>query len=61
MTTTLSTQARAFADACHTNALDELRDALRGDADPVDCQTWGITPAEWRAAIDTAIRERASR
>lgn len=60
MTTTLTTQARAFADACHTNALDELRAALRGPADVPDCQTWGLTAQEWRAAIEIATRERAT-
>jgi len=51
-------QVRAFADACYTNALDELRAALVGDADTGDCRSWGITPEEWRVAIITAIRER---
>ena len=57
-TGTLTPAARAFADACHTNALDELREALRGPADEPDCRTWGLTAEEWRAAIETAIRER---
>ena len=58
--TTLSPQARCFADACHTNALDELVSALAGPADATDCATWRITPTEWREAIETAIRERQS-
>ena len=58
-TPTLSAQARAFADACHTNAIGELLDALAAPvADATDCATWGITPDEWRAAIATALRER---
>lgn len=55
---TMTTRARAFADACHTNALDELQSALTGQADAADCREWGITPDEWRQAIETAIRER---
>jgi hypothetical protein len=54
----LTPQARAFADACYENPLSELHAALRGPVDHTDCRTWKISPAEWRAAIETAIRER---
>lgn len=55
---TLTPAARAFADACHTNAIDELRTALRGPADATDLQTWGISRSQWRLAIRTALSER---
>lgn len=53
----MTPQARAFADACHTNAIDELETALQGAADKTDCKTWKITPAQWRLAIRTALAE----
>jgi hypothetical protein len=58
MTTPRSAQAQAFADACWDNALDELRAALRGAPDPVDCATWHITPDEWREVIATTLAQR---
>ena len=62
MSNVLSPAARAFADACHTNALDELETALRQRAaDATDCREWDITPTEWRAAIRTALEERGAR
>ena len=51
-------QTREFADACHGQPLAELREALAGPADEVDCRTWGISAEEWRTAIETAIEER---
>lgn len=54
---TMTPQARAFADACHTNATDELETALAGPVDNTDCKTWKITPAQWRLAIKTALDE----
>jgi hypothetical protein len=56
----LTPQARAFADACHTNAIDELTGALASSrVDRADCREWGITPGQWRLAIQTALAERA--
>jgi len=56
---TLTLAARAFADACYANALHELRSALRSrSADRTDCAEWGITPSQWRLAIQTALAER---
>ena len=54
----METRVRAFADACYTNALDELREALAGPADAADCREWHLTPVEWREAVITALRER---
>jgi len=54
----LGYNARRFADACYTNSLDELRAAVTEAPDLVDCREWSITPDEWRAAIETALRER---
>lgn len=53
----LTARARAFADACHTNAVDELTAALAGPVDRTDCRTWRITPGQWRLAIRTALAE----
>ena len=61
-TRTLTPAAREFADACHTNSLTELKAALaRRAADRTDCETWGITPSQWRLAIQTALSEREGR
>jgi len=55
---TMTSQVRAFADACIAqNATDELEAALQGAADKTDCKTWKITPAQWRLAIRTALAE----
>lgn len=51
-------QTREFTDACHGQPVSELREALAGPADEVDCRTWGISAEEWRTAIETAIEER---
>jgi hypothetical protein len=48
-----------FAVACYEgNSIEELREALRNDADPVDCDQWGISPEEWTNAIEAALNER---
>ncbi|MEI7836950.1 MAG: hypothetical protein WCK05_11160 [Planctomycetota bacterium] len=54
----MNSQTRGFTDACHGQPLAELRTALAGPADEVDCRTWGISAEEWRTAIETAIEER---
>ncbi len=55
----LRKNARAFADACiETNSSAELIDALIDGPDETDCSEWEITPAEWCAAISTALSER---
>lgn len=49
-----------FTTACYEqNTVDELREALaQPEADATDCETWGLTADEWRAAIRTALAER---
>lgn len=45
-----------FAEACfEQNTTAELRDALTGSADAVDCLIWGLTEAEWRQQIKLAL------
>jgi len=45
-----------FAAACSDmNSMDELEEALRGPADARDCQEWGLSPEDWREAIEDAI------
>lgn len=58
-TRALTPAAREFADACHSNRIEEMEAALRQRAaDRTDCETWGITPSQWRLAIQTALSER---
>lgn len=48
-----------FAAACiRDNFINELVEALAGDADKTDCETWGITPKEWREEIALAIKAK---
>lgn len=56
----LTTNARAFANACvDTNCVSELLEAVdASEADENDREQWNISPAEWRAAIATAILEK---
>lgn len=46
-----------FAHACFDqNSIAELEAALaRKAADKMDCETWGITPIEWRDQIKLAL------
>jgi len=45
-----------FAAACYeTNTVDELIDFNTAAPDPVDMETWGITPDEWRQAARAAL------
>ena len=45
-----------FAAACYdTNTAAELEAALRGPANEQDCAEWGITPEEWREAVEEAL------
>lgn len=50
-------RTRAFAVACYdTNSIEELQQP--GRADPADLAAWGITPEQWREAIDAALADR---
>ena len=45
-----------FAAACYNdNTIEDLENALRGEADLTDCETWKLTPAEWREQIELAL------
>lgn len=45
----------AFAAWCYDNRdAMWLKAAFNRDADPEDCRRWGISPAEWRAAVEMA-------
>ena len=50
-------QLTGFAEACYdTNSVEELSAALKQRAaDKTDCETWKITPTQWRAAIAEAL------
>ena len=47
----------SFAEACFDqNSIAELEDALAFvAADATDCNTWGISPGEWRRQITLAL------
>lgn len=49
-----------FAEACfNQNSVQELRACLKmKSADKTDCETWRITPTQWRAAIKQALKEK---
>jgi hypothetical protein len=45
-----------FAAECYDNrTIRELNAAFHGDADPVECETWGLSPSEWRENIEMAL------
>jgi hypothetical protein len=45
-----------FAAACYNDcSIADLVAALAGPADQADCATWGLTEAEWRDGIETAL------
>jgi len=51
-----------FAAACYSgNSPDELRAARSEQPDAVDCRTWGISPEEWRNAIEAALADLTDR
>jgi hypothetical protein len=35
--------------------MDEARAAFERDADPDECEQWGLTTLEWRAQVEMAI------
>ena len=63
MATTLSPNAREFADACCAQStIAELRKTLAAPtAEMADCRTWKITIREWRAACAVALSELLAR
>lgn len=45
-----------FSEACfNQNSIKELQDAIAGEPDSTDMQTWGIDEDEWKEAIETAL------
>lgn len=45
----------SFAAWCYDNRdIRWLKAAFNRDADPDDCRTWGISPAEWKANVEMA-------
>ncbi len=46
----------SFAAHCYDNkSIQWLETAFNRDADPEDCRTWGLTPAEWRTNVEMAL------
>jgi len=47
-----------FAEACYDHCtIEELKYALKGEADASDMREWCITETEWREQIELAIEE----
>ncbi|CAB1080227.1 hypothetical protein JY97_07010 [Alkalispirochaeta odontotermitis] len=45
----------SFAAWCYDNlSLREVRAAFERDADPDECELWGLTALEWRAQVEMA-------
>ena len=46
----------SFAARCYDNRDRKwLKAAFNRDADPDDCNRWGISPAEWKANVEMAL------
>ena len=55
----MTIESNTFAEACYDqNSIDELEDALKGDADKTDMENWGVTAEEWREQIELALAEK---
>lgn len=49
----------SFAESCYDmNSIEELQEALQGDADKTDMQTWGIDANEWKSQIEMALKAK---
>lgn len=45
-----------FAAFCYDHmSIPELVSAFHRDADPEDCETWSLSPAEWKEHIEMAL------
>jgi len=53
---TLVGRTKAFSEACYNdNSLEELIGLVeKGTVDKTDCETWHITPDQWRKAVNAA-------
>ena len=46
----------SFASWCYDHlSLSEARSAFERDADPDECEQWGLTALEWKAQVEMAI------
>ena len=55
----MTIESNTFAEACYDmNSINDLENALKGDADETDMKTWGITDEEWREQIELALAEK---
>jgi len=46
----------SFAAWCYDHlSLSEVRSAFERDADPDECEQWGLTALEWKAQVEMAI------
>jgi len=46
----------SFASWCYDHlSLDAARSAFERDADPGECEQWGLTALEWRAQVEMAL------
>ncbi len=46
----------SFAAWCYDHlSLKEVRSAFERDADPDECDLWGLTAMEWKAQVEMAI------
>ena len=46
----------SFAAWCYDNlSLREARSAFQRDADPEECEQWGLTALEWKAQVEMAV------
>ena len=46
----------SFAAWCYDHlSLGEARSAFERDADPSECEHWGLTALEWKAQVEMAL------
>jgi hypothetical protein len=46
----------SFAAACYDNqTIKELNAAFNRDADPEECEAWGLSPSEWKENVEMAL------
>ena len=45
-----------FAAECYdSRTIRELKSAFHRDADPEECEVWGLSPSEWKENIEMAL------
>mgnify|MGYP001814934880 CR=1 FL=1 len=56
----IGSQCYAFAKKVYETGSNERLEAPHRpeDADPIDCETWELTPLEWSLAVEAALRAR---